>query len=276
MQIKFLNKTIFTFLGFILVILMGYADFKLGYFLSFSLFYLIPIIFVTWYSGINSGILISMSSAIAWFLADHMARPGYPHFLIPYWNATIRLGFFLTVTILLAKLQITLGKEKQLARKDHLTNAWNRLAFYELAKIENARAERHNYPITLVYIDLDKFKTVNDQFGHSVGDELLVNVVNVIQGGIRASDILARFGGDEFTLLLPEVSSDTAFKLVHRIRKELLLNMQKRSWPVTFSIGMITFIKPASSINEMLKITDDLMYTVKRNLKNDILHKVYI
>jgi len=276
MHIKFLNKTIFTFIGFILVILMGYTDFRLGYFLSFSLFYLIPIILVTWFSGINCGILISVISAIVWFLADHMVQPDYPHFLIPYWNATVRLGFFLTVTILLAKLQITLSKEKQLARKDHLTNAWNRLAFYELAKIENARAERHNYPITLVYIDLDKFKSVNDQFGHSVGDELLVKVVNVIQDKIRASDILARFGGDEFTLLLPEVSSDSAFKLVNRIRKELLLAMQKRSWPVTFSIGMITFIKPASSINEMLKITDDLMYTVKRNFKNNILHEVYI
>jgi len=275
MEIKFSNKGIVTFIGVIFVIILGFIDLQIGYMISFSLFYVIPILFVTWYGGKKIGILISICSSFAWFITETLPNPNYVHFLIPYWNAGIRLGFFLIISILFSKLHDLLKNEAILARKDFLTNTWNRLAFYELAKIEKARAERHQLLITLVYIDLDNFKLINDRFGHQVGDELLILVVNTINDMIRKSDILARLGGDEFALLLPETNSDDSVNLVHRIRKELLEAMLKREWPVTFSIGIVTFLKFHYSLDEMLDVTDELMYSVKKNHKNSIIHRVY-
>ncbi|KPL17391.1 MAG: hypothetical protein AMS26_01205 [Bacteroides sp. SM23_62] len=273
--IIFQDKKLITVAGLILVFLLGYTDYIIGYAFSFSLFYLIPIIIVTWYAGFKIGIFISICSGIAWFFADTLSQPYYSHVLVPYWNAFVRFGIFLVVTTLLAKLKVTLDKEKQLARKDVLTQSWNSLAFYELAKNENARALRYNHAITLAYIDLDNFKSVNDQFGHLIGDRLLIEVVQVIHHRIRTSDILARLGGDEFALLLPETDGKAAKYLINRIRRELLAVMKKNDWPVTFSIGMTTFTKPDSSVKEMLQVTDELMYQVKRNKKNDIMHKIF-
>ena len=274
-KIVLLKKTKIIFLvGFFLVIILGYVDYIIGYALSFSLFYIIPISLVAWYNGFSSGIYISVLSTIAWYSADILARPEYAYKFTPYWNASIRFGFFLIITILLTKLHVSLICEKNLARKDSLTNTWNRLAFNELAQIEYSRAKRSNHVITLVYIDLDNFKSVNDKQGHDEGDKLLITVVNLIKKNSRQSDILARFGGDEFVLLLPESESETALVQINRIKEELLKEMKQNSWPVTFSIGMITFIKLEYTLDKMLNLTDKLMYKVKHNQKNDIIHEI--
>ena len=192
------------------------------------------------------------------------------HPAIPYWNMGVRLGTFLILTFLLSALKKAMEREKELARTDPLTGVANRRYFFELADMEINRARRYKHPFTVVWIDLDNFKAVNDGFGHSVGDALLRLVANTLHKNIRATDIVARLGGDEFAILLPETGSEPAEVITHKIQKVNLDTMEKNEWPVTFSIGVVTFVSPPSTVDEMLKISDGVMYSAKKNGKNEI------
>jgi diguanylate cyclase (GGDEF)-like protein len=109
---------------------------------------------------------------------------------------------------------------------------------------------------------------VNDRFGHSGGDALLRLVVSTIRDNIRATDIVARLGGDEFVIPLPETGPEPAGVITDKIQKISLDLMQKNQWPVTLSLGVVTFIQPPPTVDEMLKISDHLMYAAKKNGKN--------
>jgi len=167
-----------------------------------------------------------------------------------------------------------LEREKALARTDSLTQIANRRAFYELASTEINRAHRYKRPFTIVSMDLDNFKIVNDRFGHKIGDTLLCSVANTIQKNIRATDVVARLGGDEFTVLLPEIGAESARVVAHKLQKELLDTMQTNEWPVTFSMGVVTFNSAPATVDEMLKKADTLMYSAKQSGKNIIKQEV--
>jgi predicted signal transduction protein with EAL and GGDEF domain len=116
-----------------------------------------------------------------------------------YWNAIVRLGFFVLATYLLPALK-AMESEKNLACTDNLTGIPDRRHFFELAETELDCSHRYKRPITLAYIDLDSFKTVNDQWGHKVGDKLLCAVVDRIKNQLRSTDIIARLGGYYLTV----------------------------------------------------------------------------
>ena len=157
---------------------------------------------------------------------------------------------------------------QQLARIDPLTGAGNRHSFYELAAIERNKAQRSGRPITVAYLDVDNLKEVNDKLGQPIGDTVLVTVAMLLQDGIRGTDVTARLGGDEFAILMPESPADAAQVMMVRVQKLLLEAMQKNDWPVTFSIGMVTFNKVPASPEEMIHKADQLMYAVKTGGKN--------
>ena len=161
-------------------------------------------------------------------------------------------------------------REKRISRTDPLTGVSNARYFIEFAAIELDRARRYGHLLTIVYLDLDNFKYVNDNFGHLTGDRLLKLIADKVHGRIRAIDIVARLGGDEFVILLPEVSFDDAQVVVERMRTLLLEVMKGNDWPVTFSIGMITHRSLPESVDRLIKEADDLMYVAKRNGKNQI------
>ena len=123
--------------------------------------------------------------------------------------------------------------------------------------------------------DLENFKTVNDRFGHSTGDALLCLVVETIQKNIRATDTLARLGGDEFTILLPETGAESAQVVTHKIQNLVSEVMQRNGWPVTLSMGVVTFISPPTTVDEMLRLCDALMYGAENGGKNTIKYKVF-
>jgi diguanylate cyclase (GGDEF)-like protein/PAS domain S-box-containing protein len=172
------------------------------------------------------------------------------------------------------KLHAALEREKNLSRIDFLTKVSNRRAFYEEVDAEAYRARRYNRPMTLIYIDVDNFKHVNDSLGHLAGDDLLTSVAHTIQKRIRQSDMVARLGGDEFGILLPETGEEAASVVVAKIHAALREVAQRKQWSVTFSIGMITFVNPLQSVEAMIKGVDDMMYEVKRSSKNAISARV--
>jgi len=255
--------------------LVGVIDHITGPELFVSIFYLLPIFLVTWFTERWMGVTISIVSAITWLITDFTAGHAYSYPAIPYWNMIVRLGTFLIMTLILSALKKALEHEKELARTDPLTGVANGRYFITLADMEINRARRYKHSFTVVYIDLDNFKTVNDQFGHSTGDALLRSVAHTIRNNIRATDIVGRLGGDEFAILLPETGPEPAEVITHKVQKVNLDVMQKNEWPVTFSIGVVTFVSPPSTVDEMLKISDGVMYAAKKTNKNAIKYKIF-
>lgn len=262
-------------LGVVLTGVVGVIDHLTGPEVAFSIFYLIPISLVTWFVGKWSGFSISIASAVTWLAADLSAGHTYSHYIIPYWNSTVRLGFFFIVTFSLSALKRFLEQESELARKDYLTGVANGRYFTELASSEIDRARRYGRPFTVVYIDIDNFKSINDSFGHSMGDTLLASVGRTIRSGIRTTDIAARLGGDEFTILMPETDLESAQEFLGRLKNQFLDAMQRNGWPVTFSIGVVTFISPPITVDEMIRMADDLMYSAKKSCKGTIKYELF-
>lgn len=262
-------------LGFAIVVLVGVIDHITGPELFVSIFYLLPIFLVTWFTERWMGVTISIVSAITWLITDFTAGHAYSYPAIPYWNMIVRLGTFLIMTLILSALKKALEHEKELARTDPLTGVANGRYFITLAEMEINRARRYKHSFTVVYIDLDNFKTVNDHFGHSTGDALLRSVAHTIRNNIRATDIVGRLGGDEFAILLPETGPEPAEVITHKVQKVNLDVMQKNEWPVTFSIGVVTFLGPPSTVDEMLKISDGVMYAAKKTNKNAIKYEIF-
>lgn len=224
---------------------------------------------LSWVTNSQVGIVISFISAGIWLAVDVLSEEHFAHPIIYLWNAAIRFGFFL-LTVLLLKIGKDLEIEKGIARTDYLTGAVNSRLFNEIIQMEIDRSNRYRHPITIAFIDIDCFKSINDQFGHSIGDKGLETVVRSMQKYLRKTDIVARVGGDEFAILLPEAGTDVAQIAISKMQHELLKEMRANHWTVTFSIGVMTFTSPPASADEALNIADKLMYSVKNNGKDSI------
>lgn len=257
-----------------LVILIGFLDYITGEEISFSLFYLVPVSLATWRTCRWIGILFCVFSAITWFYTDIKSGHVYSHSAIPYWNAFVRLCFFIIVSSLLVKLRSSLVHEKELSRRDALTGLLNMRAFYDLASIEINRSRRFKRPFTVAYMDVDNFKMVNDKFGHEVGNVLLMSIAEILKDNMRAIDLTARLGGDEFVLLLGETGRESAHIVLSKLQEQILDVLERNRWPATLSIGAVTYNKPPDTVDDMLKKADSLMYSAKNGGKNKMLYEV--
>jgi diguanylate cyclase (GGDEF)-like protein len=264
------SKRTIIVIGFSLLIILALIDLVIDYRISFSIFYLLPVILVTWAVSIETGIIFSVLSACFWFIAAFLYH--FPRYPLPVliWDSIVRFGFFIIVTYI---IHIFKG-ERRNARYDFLTMIPNRRYFNELFQAEVKRSNRYEHPLSIAYMDIDNFKTVNDMQGHYIGDNLLKVVSSEIKKHIRATDIVARLGGDEFAIILLETSEKPARELIQKVQKELLLAMERKGYPVTFSFGLVTFITFPNTPREMLKIADDCMYKAKRKGKNKIRRRV--
>ncbi len=125
-------------------------------------------------------------------------------------------------------------------------------------------------PLTIAFVDLDRFKETNDNLGHSVGDRVLVATAQTMVTHIRHTDAVGRIGGDEFALVLPNTHQQAARVLLDKLSKMLATKMKENEWPVTFSIGAVTFRPPPKSLEEMIECADRTMYQIKRSGRNGI------
>jgi diguanylate cyclase (GGDEF)-like protein len=170
------------------------------------------------------------------------------------------------------QLESALRREQDLARSDPLTGIANRRALNEHLEREIARARRHSRPLTVAYIDLDDFKRVNDRLGHDVGDCLLREVATALTRVIRAGDVLARVGGDEFAVVLPETDLEGARPVLEKLRQVISETRQDDHGPVTASIGAATLARTVRSPSELVRDTDELMYVAKHSGKDAVVH----
>lgn len=257
----------------VMVLMIGLLDALTGAEIAFAIFYLVPLALVSWYGGRTPGIMIALLSAGTWYVADFFSGIVYTRPLITLWNTFSSFVFFVSFSIVLARLKILLDQEKLLARTDPLTGAANARAFSEKAASTIGIAARYRHPFTVVYMDVDNFKTVNDTLGHSAGDEMLRTVVVTIREHIRSTDIVARVGGDEFVILFPETGQDAADAAIKKLRNGLTAMVRKNNWPVTFSIGAVTLTGGVHPVDDVLRMADTLMYAVKNGTKNGVRHE---
>jgi len=254
---------------------LGVLDYLLGPELSFSVFYTMPIMLASWYVGKKSGFILVIVSSAIWLGADLTTSKEYSSFLIPFCNTFVRLCFFLIIWKLVTLLHEKLLLEESLADTDPLTGLANRRFFQEQLDREHLRAQRHPEPFSIAYFDLDNFKYVNDTMGHDIGDELLGVVASHLVMNIRETDFAARLGGDEFAVLFPVLDKQATISVMENLQNKLLAAMECRGWPVTFSIGVVTFSKVMDTSRDMIKLVDDLLYDVKKSGKTTIRHIVW-
>lgn len=254
----------------LLIVLIVWIDYYIGLEVHLSVLLLIPIYLVTWYTGFRNGILFSLLGAASLLMDPLFDRKVYTHLWVVFWNIVVLFVFFITLSYVLSVLQRTLKKTRELARKDDLTGLLNSRTFYEIAEQERLSSMRYGHPFTICFLDLDNFKKVNDTYGHVKGDELLRIVARILKEEARQSDLVARLGGDEFTILFPETGSEVVKTIITKLHEKIADEFKKSGWPVTTSIGVVTFHEIPGSVNDALHKVDQLMYAAKKAGKNQI------
>jgi diguanylate cyclase (GGDEF)-like protein len=257
-------------LALALVVAVGALDTATGSEISSSVFYLAPVGLAAWYAGGGWGFTVSLAAAVSWFVADLATGHVYSARWIPVWNAAVRLGVFVVVGDLLRRLRGAMDLQRRLAETDGLTGLLNARHFLEMVDAEVARATRYGRAVSLVYMDLDGFKGINDRGGHQTGDAVLRAVGVALKAHVRATDLPCRLGGDEFAILFPETDARQAREAVANVRRALDGAMARGSWGVGFSMGVVTSLGGVPPAEELVRQADALMYQVKRTGKGDV------
>lgn len=249
-------------LSLLLLGLVALLDIATGEELSFSIFYLVPVSYAGASISRRAGFALAVLSSATWgYLEVAMGRP-YSAAWIPYWNTGVRLGVFVLVNELIDRLRRAHAAQHALASQDSLTGIANARVFHEYADRALATSRRTGRPFTVAYVDLDRFKQVNDTLGHSEGDRLLRTVARLLADQVRSTDVVARLGGDEFGLLMPETDRAAATVSLERIAAAFARDVGAR-WTVGATIGAITFVEAPLDVDAAVHEADALMYQGK-------------
>src|SRR5579859_2418992 len=267
------SRAILVALGTLLFLLTIFADRQGRPDIRLLPFYLVPISFMTWFVSSAVGLGIAIASATTVAVLSYVGhRTAMPIFLI---NTVMETGLFVACVFVLTEVKILYQRERENSRVDFVTGLLNHRAMIELLGAEIRRIRRVQRPATVIYMDVDDFKQVNDRFGHNEGDRLLRELGQAIKSGLRETDSIARLGGDEFAILLPETDSEAAQSVATKLYGALLERVREKHWPITCSFGVVTFATPPSSAEKTLAVADAAMYSAKRSGKDRIEHRLW-
>ncbi len=255
------------------ILLIGLLDYLSGHEFNVSFLYFIPVGMSAWYRSGALCFFLATLSALTWQWANDLAGEPYHALVVNLWNDLAQIIVFLTVAFLLKRLKRQLLEAQRLAQQDFLTGLPNRRLLLDRLGAELSRASRGKEPLVVGYIDLDHFKQLNDDYGHSEGDRLLFTFSRTLSEKLRRSDILARMGGDEFVLVLPNCDLESARRVGGKISATLDKLCRDNGWPVTASVGMLALEHPRAfeSVDEILAAADKLMYQMKKDGRNGFL-----
>lgn len=198
-------------------------------------------------------------SGLFWFV---LAWAELVHPMAGARSAIYRLLELTVLGVILVQLYEGARFMQHLSSRDPLTSLLNRRGFEELSSSELKRAARYDRPIAFALLDVDRFKAVNDQYGHAVGDRVL-RIVSEELLRLRTSDLAVRLGGDEFGLLMPETDEAGAEQLIARLRQRIHIRMFEHGWPVTISAGVATSAQCRRRLPDLMAEADTRMYACK-------------
>jgi len=222
----------------------------------------LPVLAVAWFSGVWPARLTAVLAALLYGVAESAAGGGLV-------GSSARALMVLIVLAVVARalpgLRHASQAEREQALTDPLTNLGNRRFFRELAAVEVNRSRRYGRPVSLVCLDLDGFRAVNDGLGHVEGDALLVLVAGLFTGTLRTSDVVARIAGDEFAIMLPETGLEGSRVVVEKLRSRLSEATVGSGGVLTFSAAIVSFEDGPVSVEAMLRQADQGMIEAKRS-----------
>jgi diguanylate cyclase (GGDEF)-like protein len=261
-----------TFLACIgLLATIGVVDWVTGTQLRVFPLYFAPIVLVASRLSRRYALSTAVASTVIWVGSNSLAEDSAETPLgIQVINSFAMLIAFAIVAVTFAELRLRLRNERESSRTDALTELPNRRGFNERAAVLLAAASRTDRPMTLAYIDLDHFKSVNDEHGHATGDAALRAAANVLRTGTRHGDVIGRLGGDEFAALFPDMTPANAREVLERLRRAIATAMTERGWPITASIGAVTFTAAALDLAGAIAAADETMYQMKQAGKNRV------
>ena len=251
------------------VAVVGAIDVFVPNTIPIMVFYLPPVAIICWTINLRSAITLSLICSLLWIF-DEIFAPTTVDDRIMYWVSGVHFAFFVVVTTVLSRLRRAYDRAAQEALTDRLTELPNGRAFTEACQREIANSQRSDLPFTIALIDCDSFKQVNDTLGHIEGDRLLRALAQSMREGLRSSDTLARLGGDEFGLLLPMTTQAEAETVVTRLQEMANRAMKEDAWPVSLSIGVVSYDVPPATVLAAIRRADERMYATKQSGKNAI------
>jgi diguanylate cyclase (GGDEF)-like protein/PAS domain S-box-containing protein len=193
--------------------------------------------------------------------------------MVPLFDADGELAYYAAIERDLTEYKRLQSHLENMATTDSLTGLPNRAALIDCALKEFDRARRYVHPLSVVMIDVDHFKSVNDKHGHAIGDQVLQAVGVLCQKGLRGSDLLGRVGGEEFVLLLPDTPKANAIFVAERMREQLAkspISLASLTLSITASFGVACISEQDADFNDILRRADAAMYQAKQNGRNQV------
>jgi len=248
----------------LLTIAIGSLDYVTGVRLRLFPLYFLPVALIAVGRSWRGALLGALMGTTAWAVTNFGADPLWTYVI----NVASQGVAFFLVSSMVYGLHQQVRYQETLALTDPLTRLSNARAFQNSARQQLQR--RQGGPLTLAYLDLDNFKRVNDTLGHSGADVLLTDIGEALRRAVRATDVVARIGGDEFAILLPETSMTSARIVLERVQAEVRVAAKPIALDITFSIGAVTFSGKVADVDTLIGRADALMYEVKAGGKNGI------
>lgn len=262
-----LSKSSIVFLSLTWVAVVAVVDVFVPNTIPIMVFYLPPVALICWTINLGSAITLSLACSVLWIL-DEAIHPTSADDEVMYWVSGVHFAFFVVVTTVLSRLRRAHDRAEHEALTDRLTELPNSWAFTDACQREIANSQRSKRPLTIALIDCDRFKEVNDTLGHMEGDRVLKTLARSMRTGLRAGDMLARLGGDEFGLLLPMTTQAEAEIVVKRLQERADRAIKEDAWPVSLSIGVVSYDVPPETVTTAIRRADERMYATKRAGKN--------
>ncbi len=255
------------------IVLLNYAvvsNFPIEFsrYISLDVLFCLPVIEMAHLTSIRDNrrynsiipIFVGISLALLWSATEvAISWPRFP--VIVFWLNTLTRSVIFSVV---GRVLIRLWREREYARKDMLTGLANRVEFLERLEIEQGQSERSGRPYSVLFIDIDHFKALNDTHGHQVGDDALGILASILRNNSRKIDVAARLGGDEFVLLLLDTDEQTCEVMIKRIEEATKQAFEEKNWQISVSIGKITKIGKTKDVGFIIHLADENMYEAKK------------
>jgi diguanylate cyclase (GGDEF)-like protein len=208
-------------------------------------------------------VFVGITLALIWSATE--VAISWPYFPM----AVFALNTFTRSVIftVIGRVLIKLWREREYARKDMLTGLANRVELLDRLEIEQGHSERTARPYSVLFIDIDHFKALNDTHGHQVGDEALKMLASILRKSSRRVDVAARLGGDEFVLLLPETDEQSCEVMIKRVEAATKQAFEEQFWQISISIGKSTKIGKTKDVDWVIRLADENMYEAKKAKK---------